>query len=67
MTNFAGLLRAPRIIWMVSLERKHSASEYQNSRKRRVYVRADDAETAFAEAEKQHPEFKAVSARRAPL
>lgn len=51
--------------WEVFMERKHSMSAEQNTRKRREIVRAVTAEEAMKAAEIKRPEFRAVSARRA--
>lgn len=64
MISAGTLLRAPRTIWLVELRRKETLNAYQNSRGKRVYPRAQTAEDAMAEAERQNPEFMAVSARK---
>ena len=65
MLNLTGLVRAPAYHWEVHMDRKRSASERQNARRRVAYVVAPNADDAKKAAAKQHPEFIPVSARRA--
>lgn len=48
----------------VSMKRRESLNPFQNSRMRMGYVRAENEFDAKKEAERKHPEFYAVSARK---
>ena len=48
----------------VSMKRRESLNPFQNSRMRMGYVRAENEFDAIKEAERKHPEFYAVSARK---
>ncbi len=48
----------------VSMKRRESMNQFQNSRMRIGYVRAENEFDAKQEAERKHPEFYAVSARK---
>jgi hypothetical protein len=66
MVSAGTLLRAPRIIWQVEMIRRNCMNAARNTEKRREYSRAHSAEEAMQEAEREHIDFKAVSARRSP-
>ena len=48
----------------VSMKRRESLNPFQNSRMRIGYVSAENEFDAKKEAERKHPEFYAVSARK---
>lgn len=51
--------------YRVELERKKSANEYQNSRRRVEYIDAECEEAAKLKAQLRCPEFITVSVRKA--